>query len=233
MPRRLRTVLAVALLAGAIVLPAAGARHKPTVQKFPAAGDLSVGTLVARAEPSQSGRPLLVLHQFRADYRLQVVLAVDATRGKKGGLWYRLSLPMRPNGTYGWVPASSVELHPVNHTIVIDRARRTLEVVGTKGVLLHTKVAVGAPGMVTPKGHFYVTARFVPNEPFYGVFALETSAYSNLSEWPGGGVVGIHGTNQPQLLGKAVSHGCVRVSNQAAAALKRLAPLGTPIVIKG
>ena len=92
-------------------------------------------------------------------------------------------------------------------------------------------VAIGAPGMETPLGHFYVQARFVPDDPFLGVFALETSAYSKLSEWPGGGVVGIHGSSAPQLLGQAVSHGCVRVSNQTAEALRRLAPVGTPIWI--
>jgi lipoprotein-anchoring transpeptidase ErfK/SrfK len=44
-------------------------------------------------------------------------------------------------------------------------------------------------------------------------------------------VVGIHGTSKPWLLGRAVSHGCVRVSNATALQLKRLAPLGTPISI--
>jgi lipoprotein-anchoring transpeptidase ErfK/SrfK len=88
--------------------------------------------------------------------------------------------------------------------------------------------------METPVGHFYVAARFVPyNDPFLGVFAVETSAYSKLTEWPGGGVVGIHGTSEPQLLGQAVSHGCVRVSNVTAAALVKLAPLGTPITVTG
>src|SRR5207247_1998205 len=97
--------------------------------------------------------------------------------------------------------------------------------------LLFAKVAVGAPGRETPLGEFYVTARFVPDDPFLGAFALETSAYSRLTEWPGGGKVGIHGTSKPWLLGQAVSHGCVRVSNQTALALKRLAPVGTPISI--
>ena len=97
--------------------------------------------------------------------------------------------------------------------------------------LLKAKVAIGAPGRETPLGNFYVTARFHPDDPFLGVFALETSAYSRLTEWPGGGVVGIHGTSKPWLLGQAVSHGCVRVSNATALALARLAPLGTPISI--
>jgi lipoprotein-anchoring transpeptidase ErfK/SrfK len=65
------------------------------------------------------------------------------------------------------------------------------------------------------------------------VFAVETSAYSRLTEWPGGGVVGIHGTNTPWLIGQAVSHGCVRVENGTAKELRRYAPLGTPILIRG
>jgi lipoprotein-anchoring transpeptidase ErfK/SrfK len=97
--------------------------------------------------------------------------------------------------------------------------------------LLSAKVAVAAPGRETPLGEFYVTARFVPDDAFLGAFAFETSAYSRLTEWPGGGIVGIHGTSKPWLLGQAVSHGCVRVSNQTALALKRLAPVGTPISI--
>src|SRR5262249_57160972 len=76
---------------------------------------------------------------------------------------------------------------------------------------------------------FFVQARFVPRDPFFGPFVLETSAYSKLSDWPGGGLAGIHGTNQPDLLGQAVSHGCVRVSNTVARALERLAPLRTEI----
>ena len=67
------------------------------------------------------------------------------------------------------------------------------------------------------------------DDPFFGPFVLVTSAYSKLSDWPGGGLVGIHGTSLPGLLGQAVSHGCVRVANPVASALQRLAPLGTPV----
>jgi lipoprotein-anchoring transpeptidase ErfK/SrfK len=95
-----------------------------------------------------------------------------------------------------------------------------------------TTVAVGAPGMETPLGLFYVTVRFRPvQQTFLGVYAFETSAYSNLSDWPGGGKVGIHGTYAPHLLGQAVSHGCVRMSNEAAAFLRDRIPVGTPIRI--
>ena len=86
-------------------------------------------------------------------------------------------------------------------------------------------------GSATPLGRdFYVQSAFVPTDPFFGSFALETTAYARVSDWPTS-VVGIHGTNQPEFLGEAVSHGCVRVANDVAARLRRLAPLGTPIDI--
>jgi lipoprotein-anchoring transpeptidase ErfK/SrfK len=199
---------------------------------LPAAGDLKVPVVVARTAPNAHAPRVLVLHQFRPDFRQQEVLALGATHSADGQLWYRLSLPMRPNNTTGWVSARQVELHHVSNRILINIASRKLQVLNGNHVLYTTTVAVGAPGMETPVGHFYVAARFVPyQEPFLGVFAVETSAYSKLTEWPGGGVVGIHGTSAPQLLGQAVSHGCVRVSNQTAEAMKKLAPLGTPITV--
>jgi lipoprotein-anchoring transpeptidase ErfK/SrfK len=85
--------------------------------------------------------------------------------------------------------------------------------------------------METPLGRFYVMAKFRLTAPVFGAFAFETSAYSKLSEWPGGGIVGIHGTNSPSLLGQAVSHGCVRVANDAILRLQRHVPVGTPIRI--
>jgi lipoprotein-anchoring transpeptidase ErfK/SrfK len=96
-------------------------------------------------------------------------------------------------------------------------------------LLLESTVAVGAAGSETPRGRgFYVQSAFVPTDPFYGTFALETSAFARVTDWPSD-VVGIHGTNLPWLLGQAVSHGCVRVSNAVATRLRRLAPLGTPV----
>ena len=92
---------------------------------------------------------------------------------------------------------------------------RTIDLYWRGKHVWHGRVAIGAPGMETPLGHYYVAARFVPyQDPFLGVFAVETSGYSKLTEWPGGGWFGIHGTSEPQLLGLAVSHGCVRVANK-------------------
>jgi lipoprotein-anchoring transpeptidase ErfK/SrfK len=200
--------------------------------KFPAAGQLTVNSVPVRRAPSSKAPVIKVMTSFRSDYRPQEIFAVGRTTGSDGAAWYRISVPMRPNGTYGWIPASTVSLAPTVSEIVVSVGKRTIDIYWHGKHSLHAKVAVGAPQMPTPLGHYYVAARFVPyHDPFLGVFAVETSAYSSLTEWPGGGVVGIHGTDEPWLIGQAVSHGCIRVTNQTAAALKRFAPLGTPILV--
>ena len=48
----------------------------------------------------------------------------------------------------------------------------------------------------------------------YGPGAVGISAFSPvLLNWPQGGPIAIHGTNQPGMIGFAVSHGCLRVRN--------------------
>jgi lipoprotein-anchoring transpeptidase ErfK/SrfK len=205
----------------------------PTASSFPAAGLMVSSSVPVRVKPDPGAQVIRVMHQFRPDYRPQVMFAVRKATGSDGEPWYRISIPMRPNGTYGWIPAKTVDLKPTHSQIVINLRSRTIDIYRFNKHKWHGEVAIGAPGRETPVGHYFVASRFVPyHDTFLGVFAEETSAYSKLTEWPGGGVVGIHGTSLPQLLGKAVSHGCVRVSNTTARHLKSLAPLGTPIWIK-
>jgi lipoprotein-anchoring transpeptidase ErfK/SrfK len=229
-------LLALASLALVPVSQATVRTHAAPALKtvFPAAGDLRGSQVVVRAAPVKSARALRTLGQFRSDFRLRVLLALRERTGKDGQRWLELSLPGRPNGGRGWVPAKAVELHRVANRILVRRDARLLEVhrISDGKLLLAAPVAVGKPGAETPLGHdFYVQWRFVPTDSFYGSYALETSAYSRLSDWPGGGVVGIHGTNKPQLIGGAVSHGCIRMLNHDVIKLRALARLGTPIDI--
>ena len=119
---------------------------------------------------------------------------------------------MRPNGAAWPGAAATVDVHPVTCASSCAGAARRLERFRGHSLLYRTTVAVGRPGMETPLGRFYVQAAFRPEDSFLGSFAFETSAYSRLTDWPGGGIVGIHGTSAPSLLGEAVSHGCVRMS---------------------
>ena len=232
MPTRSFSTYALGVFAlAAILVPGAAANAPALPASYPAAGELVATRVAARTAPDRSAKVVRLLPQFRSDYRVQIVLALGQTTGADGNAWFKLNLPMRPNGTMGWIPAGTATLKPARNRIIVHRGLRRIELLRDGKRLLSAKVAVGAPGRETPLGEFYVTARFVPDDPFLGVFAFETSAYSRLTEWPGGGIVGIHGTSKPWLLGQAVSHGCVRVSNRTALALKRLAPVGTPISI--
>src|SRR5262249_1954337 len=222
---------AAAFYAVGALLAAPGAAAEPAM-RLPAAGELVVSSAAVRGAPSSHAHLLRALRQFQPDGQFRVVLAVATRRGRDGSRWYELSLPGRPNGQRGWVRGDLVALHRVGNRMVVRVGAGRIEVrrVADDRLLLQGTVAVGRPGAETPLGRdFYVQARYFPTDPFYGPFVLVTSAYSKLSDWPGGGLAGIHGTDQPNLLGRAVSHGCVRVSNSVAVALERLAPLGTPV----
>lgn len=234
---RLNKKLAVAAAAlSTAVAAAAGAATEvrasgAAAAAYPQAGVILSSKLIIRSAPSASSRALGTLRQFRSDFRPTEILAVGEAKDTTGTPWLKISLPIRPNNHFGWIRADLADVHPILQKIVISRGARTLSLYDHGKLRFRTKVAVGRPGMETPLGSFYVQAAFKATEHALGAYAFETSAYSKLSEWPGGGVVGIHGTPWPQLLGKAVSHGCIRVSNAAVLTLKRLAPVGTPIKI--
>lgn len=199
-------------------------------------GTLTSAKVAVYAKPAASSRRVTTLSQFRPDFRHQYVLALEARTAKSGKpTWYRISYPGRPNGQSGWVRASSVEIRPVEKRLVIYRGARRFELWDGDRLLRAGKVAVGKPGAETPTGLFYVTWKFSPkidpNWAILGDFAFETSAYSKLTDWPGGGIVGVHGTPWPNLLGQAVSHGCVRLHNRDILFLKSRVPLGMPVKI--
>ena len=221
-----------ALSAAGPALAGQGSPARGVATAFPAAGTLQISAVRVRARPDPHARVLRLMHQFRPDFRLQEIFAVGSRIGSNGQPWYRISVPGRPNGRLGWIPAWAAALRPTVAKVEVHRRSRTIDLFWHGRHVWHAIVAVGAPGMETPLGLYYATARFVPHgDPYLAVFAVETSGYSKLTEWPGGGVFGIHGTTEPWLLGKAVSHGCIRVSARMALALRRYVPLGTPIII--
>lgn len=223
-------------LAGAALAVAPAARPDDatptaTTIDLPASGEILWTKIAVRAKPSKRSRVIAVMNQFRKDFRRQYVLAIDRDVDDRHRLWYRITVPGRPNGRTGWVSAAGLTLSPMRREIRIDRSERRLELREGERVLLRARVAVGKRGAETPLGLFYVTWKFVPDAPILGAYALETSAYSKLSDWPGGGIVGIHGTPWPWLLGQAVSHGCIRLHNRKILQLRKLVPVGTPVRI--
>ncbi len=223
-----------ALVAALCVAAAVGAGSSDAASgrsSFPQVGVIVSSKLVVRSAPSKNARSLLVLRQFRSDFRPTSILAVAEARDRTKTRWLKISLAMRPNGRFGWVRADLVNAHHVTKRLVVSVGARTLSLYDGGRLLLRTRVAVGKPSAPTPLGRFFVQAGFRPLERYLGAYAFETSAYSKLSDWPGGGIVGFHGWNDPSVFGKAVSHGCVRLPNAAILRLSRLIEPGTPITI--
>ena len=130
--------------------------------------------------------------------------------------WFRVQLPMRPNGSTGWVPASAVAERALHVRIVVDLSQRSVTLYRGLRPVLVTTAAIGSPSTPTPTGRYFVNQKLVAPDPLgpYGPAALGISAFSPvLQDWAQGGPIAIHGTNESTLLGSAVSHGCIRVAN--------------------
>jgi lipoprotein-anchoring transpeptidase ErfK/SrfK len=149
--------------------------------------------------------------------------------------WYRVQLPIKPNGVTGFVRASAVGTGPVRSRVVVDLSAKRLTLYRRGRAVLHAPVAVGSPATPTPLGRYYVNQRLIPPDPGgpYGPAAIGISAYSNvLTGWAQGGPIAIHGTNEPWSIGHAVSNGCIRVHNDVLKRLFQVTPAGTPVVIR-
>ena len=235
LPTALFALVALAL-AAALAGGAAAAKQKAPEIDVVGSGTLRWEQVIVRTRPTPKSKRVTVLRQFRADFRPQYVLALDERVDDEGiPTWYRVSVPGRPNGRKGWVRADALDLRPVQKRLIVYRGARRFQFWDGDKLVRAGKVAVGKPGAETPLGLFYVTWKFSPKiDPEWsilGAYAFETSAYSKLTDWPGGGIVGVHGTPWPELLGQAVSHGCVRMSNANADFLRPRIPLGMPVAI--
>jgi hypothetical protein len=189
---------------------------------------------VVRAEPSAHARALGALRFFTGDKQAQIYLALELQTLGTAEQWIQIELPGRPNGLMGWVPRAALgTLRATHGYLLVNRATLRLTLFRAGRAVFTAPIGVGKASTVTPVGHFYVLEKLqTVGNAAYGPYALGTSAYApTLSEWPGGGVVGIHGTNEPELIPGRPSHGCVRLRNGDIARLWRLVPVGTPIEI--
>ena len=185
-----------------------------------------------RREPSPTAPRVARLRAETEDGYEEVYLALRSRLDASGRPWIQVRIPMRPNGRTGWVRSTALgELRSVRTALTIDKRRFRATLRRRGQVIWSSRIGHGAPGTPTPAGRFYIRERLPGGGGIYGPWAFGTSAYSSLSDWPGGGVIGIHGTNQPWLIPGRPSHGCIRVPNPAIRRLARLMPIGTPVRI--
>ena len=183
--------------------------------------------------PAGEGDQGIVLNREDEASGEVVLLALEV-----GSAWLHVQLPVRPNGTTGYVRARDVRLS--SHAFAMEIALGDHELIVTEAgeEVLRSAVGVGTTDRPTPGGGYYIKELLQPPDPdgAYGPYAYGLSGYSNvLTEFAGGeGVIGVHGTNEPELVGTEVSSGCIRLPNDQITALVETIglPLGTPVTIR-
>lgn len=164
-----------------------------------------------------------------------LVFLVDKPQGD----WYHVYLPIRPNGSTGWVKASDVTTAINPYRIVVSSAKYQLTLYKDGDqVVDQFKIGVGRDQYPTPGGVFYIKELLKPPNPngAYGPYAYGLSGFSDVKElanFAGGeGTIGIHGTDDPSSIGNSISHGCIRLNNADITKLAEILPLGTPVDIE-
>jgi hypothetical protein len=191
----------------------------------------SVSTAAIRATPRPSGAIVGHLHLWTEDGFAEDYLVL-AQQVYPNETWFEIRIPGRPNGRTGWVPEESLgDLNVTHKHIVVDEEQLRLTVYSWGRKVFSAPVGIGKASTPTPKGNYWIRERFRSTDPFYGPYAFGTADYSTLSEWPHGGVVGIHGTNEPGLIPGRPSHGCIRLTNANDRRLWQLVGVGTPLTV--
>jgi hypothetical protein len=191
-------------------------------------------SVTALAAPRTGADLVAPLETRTEEGTTNIVLVLEETK-RLGSSWVHIRLPVLPNGRTGWVPRDALGGYEfVDTRLVVDRARLTATLFRGERRIFQARVGIGTPAASTPPGEFYVRLKLAGfDDPFYGPVAYGTNARSTvLTDWPGGGYIGIHGTNAPELIPGRVSHGCVRMRNADILALSRLMPVGTPLTIR-
>jgi hypothetical protein len=190
---------------------------------------------VVRSAPRPSARVVTRLQTMTTDDTQNLVLVLERFVVSKKQVWYHVRLPILPNNSTGWVLRGNLgQLYTVHTHLYVDRKALTATLKRDGVTVFQTRVGVGRSYWPTPAGEFYIRDKLTGfGDPFYGPIAFGTSARSAvLTDWPGGGFVGVHGTNEPQILPGHVSHGCIRMRNDAILRLAKLMPVGTPLTVR-
>ena len=155
--------------------------------------------------------------------------------GEQAG-WLQVNIPVKPNGSVGWVKAADVTTYITPYYVLIELSKRRLTACNAGVPIARESIGIGKPGTETPKGTFYLLDLLrnpKKSVPGYGPFAF---GFSGFSENPAvekifnGGRIGMHGSSTPGL-GTGISSGCIRMTNAAITKLAKTLFLGTPVQI--
>jgi lipoprotein-anchoring transpeptidase ErfK/SrfK len=241
----LREATALAVIAS---ITASALSHAPTSSASGASAPVQLSNektitrwAYAVTRSSASAAPTPTAHRVgRLRFRTEdgfpeVYIALASVVDERGTAWVHVRLPQSPNNVTGWVQRSALgDLHVVHTKLVVNRRTLRVTLYDHGHQVFAARVGVGKLSTPTPAGSFWIREKFrVAGNPLYGARAMGTAAYSRtLTDWPGGGIVGLHGTSEPGLIPGRPSHGCVRLRNRDIKRLYALTPVGTPLLIK-
>jgi lipoprotein-anchoring transpeptidase ErfK/SrfK len=120
--------------------------------------------------------------------------------------------------------------------VVISLEDRKLALMEDGKVLKTYDVAVGKPATPSPRGEFRVANRVQKPTYYHSGQVIPDGPQNPVgTRWVGLSQkgYGIHGTNAPASIGKAVSHGCIRMRNHDIEELFELLHAGDTVVIRG
>jgi len=189
-----------------------------------------------RRAPHTSSPRVGRLTWHTADGFPAIYLVLRAHWDRRGREWVKLRIPGRPNGRTGWVARVGLDrFHLTRLLVVVNREKLRMYFYRRGRRIWSAPVGVGRPSTPTPAGNFWVDERFKIADAGSGYYpyAFGTTDYSTLSDWPGGGIVGIHGPYfEPQNIPGRISHGCIRLQVADDFWLARHMKLGTPLHVR-
>lgn len=125
----------------------------------------------------------------------------------------------------GLDPAAQYPPPPEGYSIEIGLEEMILTLKQFTEIIKTYPVAVGKPSTPTPIGNWRIIQKTQNPGGSFGTRWIRINV-----SWGG---YGIHGTDTPESIGTAASHGCVRMLNGDVNELYDIVPLGTPVKITG
>jgi L,D-transpeptidase catalytic domain len=232
------TVVVLAFMAGACATAPAAVAAPPARQQVVRL----LGAHGVRATPVLDARRVASVNTRRAITGVRTVLPVlGRSVDGDGREWLRVRLPgrtlgHRPPPRSGWISASHTRRSSSAWHVVVEVGSRRVLVDRAGRVLRRYRAIVGKPPTPTPRGDYFVEENVRLGAEFVGApFALALSARSRvLQEFDGGpGQIALQGLgNVGGQLGSAVSHGCVRLADDAITWLAAHLEPGVPVTIR-
>jgi lipoprotein-anchoring transpeptidase ErfK/SrfK len=140
--------------------------------------------------------------------------------------WMKVYLPVRPNGSTGFVRAGDVDVSTNRFRVEVELSTHKFRLFDGDQPVLETDIGVGTDNTPTPGGVFYIRSLIASTDPVYGTYAFGLSGFSEVYESFNGGPgdIGIHGTNDPSTIGTDVSNGCIRLPDETVIHLAQVLP---------